>query len=266
MKNILCFICLILSVHNVYAQKEKTVSVKAVTGEFAVILEYADITGREAMQKAREDAKRKALEKVCGSRVSIWDQIETSSAGDVYNSLSINKIDGEIVEFDVLDEGVKQSSVRSVETIFYCTANVKVKRGIAPDPDFSVAVNGLKSVYYAGETLLFNIIPHRNCYMKLFLMEDENKGYLLYPNSYDKAYEIQKGAKFDIADSSYYEFVLQKSIKSFKEINRLVFVFTKTERPFNAQTTSRADIEKWIAKIPNDEKYLHCAVIEIRDK
>ena len=51
-----------------------------------------------------------------------------------------------------------------------------------------------------------------------------------------------------------------------KEINRLVFVFTKTERPFDEEETSRAEIEKWMAKIPNDQKYLHFSVIEIRDK
>ncbi len=266
MKNIVCILCIIMFVLNVYAQKERTVSVKSITGEFTVVLEYSDITGREAIQLAREDAKRKAIENVYGSRISIWEQMEISSVGDVYNSLSINQIDGEIVEFEILDEGSRQSSSRSAETIFYCTANVKVKKGVEPDPNFSVAVNGLKSVYYVGESLLFNVVPYRNCYMKLFLMEDDRKGYMLYPNSYDKPYEFEANSKFDIADSPYYKFELQKNAKSSKEINRLIFVFTKTERPFNDQITSRADIEKWIAKIPNNQKYLYCAVIEIRDK
>jgi hypothetical protein len=44
-----------------------------------------------------------------------------------------------------------------------------------------------------------------------------------------------------------------------------VFVFTKTERPFNEEETSRAEIETWMAKIPNDQKYIHYALIEIRD-
>ena len=86
---------------NVFAQKEKITTLKSVKGEYAVILEYSDITGREAMQLAREDAKRKAIEKVCGTRINIWDQMESSSAGDVFNSLSINQIDGEIVEFEI---------------------------------------------------------------------------------------------------------------------------------------------------------------------
>jgi hypothetical protein len=42
-------------------------------------------------------------------------------------------------------------------------------------------------------------------------------------------------------------------------------VFTKTERPFSEQVTSRSEIEKWIAGIPNDQKYLQFAIFEIRD-
>jgi len=262
---ILAIIFAILISSNVYAQKEKITTLKSVKGEYSVILEYSDITGREAMQLAREDAKRKAIEKTCGTRVNIWDQMESSSAGDAFNSLSINQIDGEIVEFEIKEEGYKQSTTRSSETIFYCIADVKVKKGVEPDPDFYIAVNGLKSVYYAGESLLFSIIPYRDCYMKIFLLEDEKHGYLLYPNKYDEAKIMPAKKVFNISDAPYYEFELQKSSKQFKEINRLVFVFTKTERPFNEEETSRSEIEKWIAQIPNNQKYLHFAVIEIRD-
>ena len=262
---IITIIFAILISSNIFAQKEKISTLKSVRGEYSVILEYSDVTGREAMQLAREDAKRKAIEKVCGTRINIWDQMESSSAGDVFNSLSINQIDGEIVEFEVKEEGHIQSSTRSSETIFYCIADIKVKKGVDPDPDFYIAVDGLKSVYYAGESLLFSVMPYRDCYMKIFLLEDEKCGYTLYPNAYDRARLLQANKAFNISDSPYYEFELQKSGTQSKEINRLVFVFTKTERPFNERETSRAEIERWIAKIPNNQKFIHFAIIEIRD-
>lgn len=263
---ILTILLAILISSNVYAQKEKITTLKSVHGEYSVILEYSDITGREAMQLAREDAKRRAIEKVCGTRINIWDQMESSSAGDVFNSLSIKQIDGEIVEFEVKEEGHRQSTTRSSETIFYCVADIKVKKGVEPDPDFYIAVDGLKSVYYTGESLLFSVKPYRDCYMKIFLLEDEKNGYTLYPNTYDKAKKMPANKVFNISDSPYYEFELQKSSKQSKEINRLVFVFTKTERPFDERETSRAEIEKWIAKIPSNQKFVHFAVIEIRDR
>ncbi len=259
------FILTLLISLNAIAQKESIEALKSVTGEYSVILQYSEISGREAMQKARENAKRKALEEVCGIRINIWDKMENSSAGDVFNSLSINQIDGEIIEFDVIEEGHRQSSARSSETIFYCIANIKVKKGIEPDPQFYMSINGLKSVYYSGEPLLFNIMPYHDCYMKIFLFEDEKKGYLLYPNEYDIGKKLQANELLDISDSPYYEYEIQKNNSLEKEINQLVFVFTKTERPFNALETSRAEIEKWMAQIPNNQKYLYFSTIEIRD-
>ncbi len=248
---------------NLFAQKEKVTSLKAVRGEYSVVLEYSDVTGREAVILAREDAKRKALEEVCGSRINIWDQMETSSAGDVYNSLSINQVDGEILEFEIINEGWNQSSVRTGETVFYCVADIKVKRGVAPDPNFGATVSGVKSVYYVDELLQFKIVTYQDCYLKIFLMEDEKIGYMLYPNELDCDRMLEKGVEFSLKNT---ELAIGKSTDNPIEINRLVFVFTKVEMAFAQMVTSRAEIEKWIAKIPNDQKYLQFAVMEIREK
>ena len=264
MKKILQLLLILFSSISIYAQKEEVTSVKSVRGEFSVALAHSDVTGREATQRARDDAKRRAIEQVCGERIKIWDQMESSSAGDAFNSLAIKQTDGEIVEFKIISEGQDKGS-RDSETIFYCVANVKVKKGLPPDPNFRASVNGIKSVYFTGDKLKFDVTPFRDCYMKVFLFEDANTGYMLYPNIYDRPQLFTAGTSVDITDSPYYEFELTKSAPGPKEINRLVFVFTKSERPFNEQVTSRAEIEKWMATIPNDQKFLHFAVIEIRD-
>ncbi len=266
MKKIIVIFSLLICTLNMNAVKEKIITVKGVKGEYSVVMQYADVTGREAFRLAEENAKRKALEKVCGSHITVWEQMEMSfAAGESYNSLSINQIDGEIVEFDVIEKNTYQSPIFPEETVFYCIANVKVKKGLAPDPDFTASVGGLKSVYYVGESLNFDITPYRNCYLKVFLMEDDKTGYMLYPNLWDASKEIPADSRLLIPESNY-SLKLRKSKDQPKEINRLVFVFTKTERPFNHKVTSRSEIEEWIAMIPNDQKYLHFFIIEIRDK
>ena len=236
-----------------YAQEEKFTTLKKVRGEFSIQLSISDITGREAVQRARDNAKRKALEEVCGSHISIWDQI-------------VNQINGEVAEFVVREEGQTKSETNDSETIFYCVADITIKQGLPPDPNFKATVEGLKSVYIKNDILKFAILPHRDCYMKVFLMEDAEKGYLIYPNIYDKSKILTGGKRIDITDSPSYVFELTKSTTEEKEKNRLVFVFTKTECPFNSQVTSRAEIEKWIASIPNNQKTLYSTVIEIREK
>ena len=82
-----------------FAQKEKAVSLKNVRGEFAITDEMFGTVNPKEM--ARTNAKRKAIEQVCGQRVNIWDQMEVSEAGDSFNSLALVQTDGEIVEFEV---------------------------------------------------------------------------------------------------------------------------------------------------------------------
>lgn len=243
-------------------QKERIHTLKNVRGEFAMVVMRSDITGREATEKAREDAKRKAIEQVCGSRMSIWDKVEMSSVGESFNSMTINQVDGEIVSFEIVEEGTKQSVIRPEEMIFYCVANVQVKQGIVPDPNFTAAIEGLRSLYFEGETIKFSVLPYRDCYLKIFLFEDAHTGYLLYPNDYDLPELLRANRK--IAFPQNVEFVTTKKPENQTEINRMVFVFTKDERPFYHSVTSRQEIEQWMAMIPNDEKYIVFSVLEIR--
>lgn len=223
----------------------------------------ANVSGREAMEFARENAKRSAIEQVCGSRISIWDQVETSSAGESYNSLAVNQVDGEITEFEVVEESFEMSVERK-ELCYYCVANIKVKRGVAPDPQFRAAIEGLRSMYFVDDDLRFTVKPYADCYLKIFLFEDMQTGYRIYPSDYDQP-ELLK-ANSDVQFPKNVDFVVTKSSGRPTETNRLVFVFTKDERPFYHETTSRQEIERWMAMIPNNEKYIHFVAIDIRTK
>lgn len=247
-----------------FAQKEKVHSLKNVRGEYWLTAANASVTGREAMDFARENAKRSAIEQVCGSRISIWDQVETSSAGESFNSLSVNQVDGEVTEFEVVDESFEMSAERKGELCYYCIANIKVKRGVAPDPQFRATVEGLKSLYFVDEDLRFSIKPHADCYLKIFLFEDMQTGYRIYPSDRDRPERLESGSVVTFPKNV--DFVVTKSSDRPTETNRLVFVFTKDEQPFYHETTSRQEIEKWMALIPNNEKYIHFFAIDIRDK
>lgn len=247
-----------------FAQKEKMHTVKKVRGEYSMVIATSDVSGRQATEYAREDAKRKAIEQVCGSRFNIWDKVEISTAGETFNSLSVNQVDGEIVSFEIIEEGNAPSVVRPSETVFYCVADVKVKRGAEPDADFVAAVEGLRSVYFCGENITFTVLPYRDCYLKIFLFEDSQTGYRLYPNDFDSPEFLPAGGKVAFPKNS--DFVVNKSSAAETETNRLVFVFTKSERPFYHSTVSRREIEEWMALIPNDEKYISITIIDIKEK
>ncbi len=236
-------------------QHEKVQHVK-VRGEYTVLLSSSSLNGMQATQLAREDAKRKAIEKVCGSRVSTWDKAESSSAGEVFTSLTVKQVDGEVVEFTIIEEGYDKSDIRSTETVFWCVANVKVKRGVEPDPNFAATVEGVRAVYYEADAVTFTVLPYRDCYLKIFLFADEDTGYRIYPNNLEEPILLTAGRKVIFPTNDISEYVVTKDTDAPLETNRLVFVFTKEERPFYHETTSRQEIEQWMALIPNDRKFI----------
>jgi len=245
-----------------FAQKEKAVSLKNVRGEFAITDEMFGTVNPKEM--ARTNAKRKAIEQVCGQRVNIWDQMEVSEAGDSFNSLAIVQTDGEIVEFEVVEEGSNKSNVRSSEYIFYCVANVKVKKGLSPDPNFSAKTDGVRSVYFENDELKFIVQPLQDCFLRIFLFENAQIGYMLYPQIGEPVKKLSANQRviFPLTD----EWVITKESDKPMETNQLVLVFTKTEWAFPANETSRTEIEKWVMKIPIDQRFIDIKTMEIRNK
>jgi len=261
---ILAAIMLIISPLYLLAQKEKVETVKNVRGEFSMTADMIAAGGVDPKEKARDNARRKAIEQICGQRVSSWEMLETSSAGDSFNSLAILQTDGEVVGFEILQEGTEVSNVRSSEIIFYCVANVKVKRGASPDPNFSAKIDGVRAVYYENDELAFSVQPLIDCYLTIFLLENAEKGYMLYPTETtgQKRLTASQRVRFPLVD----EWVMTKESNNTVEINRLLFVFTKKHLKFPYNEESRDEIEKWIMKIPADQRYVEIKTFEIRKK
>lgn len=263
MNKLIILLCLFCSI-GVFAQKGQVVTVKNIRGEFSMTDEMIESGGYNPKEKARDDARRKAIEQVCGQHIQIWDKLETSAAGESFNSLAILQTDGEVVQFDVLNEGKETSKIRSSEIIYYCEANVKVRKGVSPDPNFTAKINGVRSVYFKEEILSFSVQPLIDCYLTIFLLENVEIGYKLYPVGNDNSILLKSNycERFPLEN----EWFITKESNNPKEINHLMFVFTKKNLKFPNDETSRAEIEKWVMIIPADQRFVDIETIEIREK
>lgn len=260
MKRLICSLLFSFFLMSVYAEHEKEVHVNKIRGEYSITTDM-DISTKAAAQLALEDAKRKALIKVCGEKLNAWDMVESGSNGESFNSINMIQVDGEIIDYKILEEGYIPNPAREKELNFYCVINAVVKKGIDPDPDFEAYVRGIRSSYRAEENLTFSVLSSRDAYLKVFIFENEELGYRLYPNENEEIFKLiaNKEYNFPSNNKSYYELYTDKEI----ETDRLVFVLTKSERPFNNETTSRKEIETWMAKIPNDQKFVYYTSINI---
>lgn len=154
--------------------------------------------------------------------------------------------------------------MRNSEIVCWCIANVTVKKGVEPDPDFTATIKGVRTSYQVDEELTFSVLPYRDSYLKVFIFENADLGYRLYPNDLEAPFLLAGNVEhsFPTNTRSYYPMYTDKDI----ETDIMVFVFTKQERPFYEETTSRKEIEKWIARIPNNEKYVYYTSVNILKK
>ena len=248
-----------------YAENEAVRTVQ-VTGEYTVLSNSSKNEWHSAPELAHKDAQKKALEKVCGSTITIWDQMEISSDKESFNSLAILQSFGDIVDFEVIKEWTEKSSVRDIETTFYCKAKVTVKKGVSPDPTFYAQVSGLKKGYYNNEQLKFSIKTTIDCYLNVFLFIDEKTGYKLYPNQLEQTILLNANTLFSFPTREEWEYTITKDTNEEFEANRLLFVFTKDNMQYISESNSRQDIMQWIAKIKNDTKYIYSCAFDIRER
>lgn len=252
------------------AQSENVHELKEVRCEYTVLLTESFST-ENIWKQLRARCREEAIARVTSEVYKSWSDLvvinsESNTGVESLNSLinyNTSSREGEIVEFNIVKEGAEQGDG---SITFYCVADVKVKTGVAPDPEFIVPVRGVKSVYFTGEELHFSFEPYKDCYMMLFLIENERIGYMLLPNQYVKEQKYMSEHQYNLNENSrsYIEFAKSPDIEV--EYNKLIFLFTTKRWAFDRNSNSSKEIVEWIAKIPNNEKYIYQQIIEIRDK
>ncbi len=262
--------CLLTMSLNMEAQDETIHTLKNVRCEYTVLLSE-DYSTADIKKQLRARCKEKAISEVTSEVYKSWSDLIVANSEYGEGAESLNNLvnyntssrEGEIVEFNIVKEGTE---LGDGAILFYCIADVKVKTGIAPDPEFIVPVKGIRSVYLTGEELHFSFTPYKECYMMLFLIENEKTGYMLIPNQYVKYQKYYANQEYKLNENSrsYIEFA--KSPNLDKEFNKLIFLFTTRKWAFDKDSQSAKEIVEWIARIPNNEKFIHQQIIEIREK
>ena len=207
------------------------------------------------MLKAREDAIKKAIGKVASTTVKVWTSVEASSTGDNFGEVAIISTEGEYADMKIRKEWMEEIEGSKV-VVYKCLADIKVKKGMAPDPNFLASVHDIQDTYSDGDIMRFSLVPTKDCWMNIFLFEEDGSGYLIYPNRLDKSVMLKENTKISFPQKMNFRIVKKYSARDVEK-NKLVIVLTKTPRIYaGSPELSGSDIWKWMAMIPNDEKYL----------
>lgn len=284
----------VLSVRLCAQENAEETTARWVTAEGSCLA--ANITPEEAMRRARDEARSKAVESVTGLEVNQAKYLKetevnsgkgVSSFEDVYMKLNLSVVSGKIIE----EESPRYSTALEGNVPRYTArikAKVAVERG-SPDKEFNAQIVLPSEVFYDrgnernSDAVDFRLWASKDCYIYLFNIMSNDSVQLILPNEVitDNSYlincqeqEYEKkirsaGMKFPVR--------LVEGKKS--SVEGLLLVALKDKIDFTSQhfgtdglgiistyKSALTDIMKWLIMIPVDRRTQCFSAFEIRKK
>lgn len=262
--NCLFIVFLLLWNQSFYGQQIK--ETKDVTGQALI---SGDVSPNLAKQQALNDAKVNALKAAgIGEQINSYQLLLTSQQKNDYSQFFSSDIQtemqGAIQSFNIKNERIY--SKNEFEMVCEVTIDAQViKYDVKPNTGFDAVIEEIKGVYNNDDKLRFALKTTQSCYLTIFDITDK-EAFVLFPNAYEKQLPIKPFGyvRFPTVPIDY---TLHTDLKD-KEINRLIFVFTKTPIPFikmdvNQLTTSE-NIFSWIFSIMPDQRKIEYKTILIQ--
>ena len=235
---------------------QKTVHLKGIKGQAFI---SGDISPNQAKQLAINDAKINALKAAgIGENINSYQLLFNSQEKNEYSQFFTSdiqsEIQGAVESFDIIN----QTTIRKSDIELYLEVTIDasvIKYDTKSDTNFDVFVDGIKGVYNNNDKLTFGVKTSKPCYLTIFNISD-TEATLMFPNNYEKnnLFNPLKKYQFPIAQVDY---ILETEMKD-KEVNRLIFVFTKSLVPFikmnDDQITTSDAIFSWIYNIMPDQR------------
>jgi len=245
------------------ALSQEKIYVKNVSGNCII---SSNLTLEQAKEKAIKEAKIEAL-RIAGIPQNITStEVLTTSENNqnfeqAFNSFSNIEIQGTVLEPDTILENkfIDEFGNFIIEVSFNATV---LQYETKPDPSFAISVKGIRDYYENNGKITFFFKPFEDGYLKIFLFNDNNEGFIIYPNNYEanRLFTKNKTVDFPLMPQ-YLDYIVETSKQ--REIDHLVFVFTRESIPFEEKVNVH-NILNWIYSIePNQRvvKYFQFVIV-----
>lgn len=227
------------------------IDVKDIVGEALI---SGNMSPNDAKIEAINNAKIKALQKAgieenINSYQTLYSNQKNNDFSQFFTSDIQSEMRGAVKKIEIVKEQIIKKSPN--ELISEVTINAEViKYNTLPDYTYKSNLEGIKSAYNKNDNLKFEITVTHDSYLQIFNITDTESN-LFYPNLYEKSKLIKANTIFKFPNSNI-DYLLNTDKKT--EINRLIFVFTKSNIPYISvdknQITTQENIFSWIYSIP----------------
>lgn len=261
---VIAFSGMLLIASPVALPENDEIVVKQVRGEWMLSPE-SDESPKEAFFKAQNEARRKAIADVCGETVASWETLMSHADEQLYSGVVVTNSVGVVHKMKELRRGwifpkSGESDARDYPSVFF-EAEISVKKSSKnPDPAFTALIQGGKSRYKHNEQDTFSVKVAQDAFLTVFWLNHDFQADIVFPANRWESNRIRaekKSPNFPLV------FVIS-SPRAKKETGTLFFVLTKKIYPFlkpdskqQDLETNRERIERWMASIPIEERFIY---------
>lgn len=218
-----------------------------------------NISPNQAKKNALNDAKMNALRAAgISETVRSFQTLYTNQKNKDYQQFFSNNIQsemqGNILSYEIIGEQTIKKS--EIELLVEVTINASVvKYETKPDINFDANISGIDAVYNNEDVLEFSIKTTQLSYLTIFCITDSEAS-VFFPNSFETENKLLPTKVYDFPFGDV-EYALVIDTKK-QEINRLLFVITKSYIPFIKMNenliTTEESIFNWIYSIMPDQR------------
>lgn len=250
-------ICIAANIY--FCSAQEIIQVKAARGMAYI---SGDVSENQAKERAINEAKIDALKKahiaehINASELLLSSQVNNDFA-QFFNSDIQSEIQGAVTTYTIVKEDkIINPNINQIEYSVLIDAEV-IKYKTQSDFTFKAEVDSVLPVYKNSDKLIFSMRASQDCFLTIFNITDHDAS-LMFPNTIEKEQQILKEQQYRFPlKRTLLDYVLETNKKD--EMNRLIFVFTKTRIPFFAakgdeQLTDNEKIMTWIYSIPPDQR------------
>ena len=229
--------------------------VKAVSNAHGMAA-IVNISPEEARAKAIEEAKLDALHK---AGVQEWIQSfdyldkkeEHNKFTEFFRSITSVQTMGNVVSWKVVKEEKKIDELNNLLYEVIIDAEVKLYLTRA-DKEFQVAINGIQPLYHSEQKMQFEILPNKEGYLSVFIVDNNLAVTQLFPNEKEKENKLTAAITYRFPLSPHFDYEVYTDLK--EEQNYIFFLYTRQHLPFHG--TSFDSLIEFIYGIEPQERFL----------
>ena len=257
-----CITCVVsLCASCCFAQETK--KVEGIKGEWIISNDITPIQARaNAIDQAKAEALRNAgIAEYVAETNLLYKTEKDAEVKDIHNSLTSVDVSGEISAFEVIKEEKRVNEFGNLTFEVWINATVILHK-TSKDPGFNLDVKGIQDKYHSPEELVFEIMPSKEGYLNIFILDDDESLHL-YPNKFEKLEKFEGGKNYKFPRSRALDY--EVSAEDNMEVNYLILLYTKSEIPFLGDETPE-NILQFIARIDPAQKVVKSYSIFIRQE